>query len=92
MATKATSKVLLASAVAGMLALTGLSASAQEAKEAKGEKVKCYGVNECKGHGACGGAGHACAGQNACKGQGFIEVDSKDACLKMEGGRLTPNK
>lgn len=91
MATTSTSKVLLASAVAGMLALTSFGASAEEAKSAKGEKVHCYGVNECKGHSACAGP-NGCAGKNDCKGQGFIDVDSKEACLKMEGGRLTPNK
>ncbi len=82
--------MLTASAVAGFLAFSALTAPATAAEEAKGEKVKCYGVNECKGSGACGGAGHACAGKNGCKGQGFIETDSKDACLKMKGGRLTP--
>lgn len=84
-------KMLTASAVAGLLAFGAMASPATAADEAKGEKVKCYGVNECKGTGACGGAGHACAGQNGCKGQGFIEVDSQDACLKMKGGRLTPN-
>ncbi len=83
-------KAVLASAVAGLLALNafGVTASAAEG-EGQGGKVKCYGANKCKGSGACGGAGHACAGKNACKGQGFVETDSKEACLKMEGGRLT---
>ncbi len=82
-------KVLLASAVAGLLALNALGGTALAAEEKEGGKVKCYGANKCKGSGACAGAGHACAGKNACKGQGFVETDSKDACLKMEGGRLT---
>jgi hypothetical protein len=55
-------------------------------------KIKCYGANACKGTGACGGTGHACGGENACKGQGFVTVDSEEACLKMEGGRLTAQK
>ena len=84
-------KVLLASAVAGLLVVGALGVTAQAAEE-KGEKVKCYGANKCKGQGGCAGQGHACAGKNACKGQGFVEVGSKDACLKMEGGRLTPDK
>jgi uncharacterized membrane protein len=88
MATGNTSKVLLASAIAGMLALGAVSAAAQ-AGEGKGEKVKCYGANKCKGQGACAGAGHTCAGKNACKGHGFVQTDSKEACLKLEGGRLT---
>ncbi len=91
MATKRTSKVLLTAAVAGLLAVGALGATAQSAEE-KGEKVKCYGANKCKGQGACGGQGHSCAGKNACKGQGYVETDSKEACLKLEGGRLTPEK
>jgi uncharacterized membrane protein len=79
-----TSKLLLASAVAGLLAAGALGGTAQAAEEGK---VKCYGVNACKGQGACGGKGHSCAGKNACKGQGYLELD-KDECLK-QGGRLT---
>lgn len=91
MATRRTSKGLMAAAIAGLLAAGALSGVAQAAEE-KGEKVKCYGANKCKGQGACGGAGHSCAGKNACKGQGYVETDTKEACLAMEGGRLTPEK
>jgi uncharacterized membrane protein len=90
MAKGSASKMFLASAVAGLLAVGAAGGIAQAAEKA--EKVKCYGANACKGQGACGGAGHACAGKNGCKGQGFVEVDSKEACLKMAGGRLTPEK
>jgi uncharacterized membrane protein len=83
-------KVLLA-AVAGLLAVGAVTTTAGAADEAKGGKVKCYGANSCKGTGACAGAGHGCAGKNACKGQGVVEVESKEACMKMAGGRLTEN-
>lgn len=86
---KTNNKVLLA-AVAGLLAVGALTTTAGAADD-KGGKVKCYGANSCKGTGACAGAGHGCAGHNACKGQGFVEVDNKEACLKMAGGRLTEN-
>ena len=92
MASRATKTALVASAVAGMLALSAFGVSPAQAAEGESGKVKCYGANKCKGTGACGGAGHACAGKNACKGQSFVEVDSKDACLKMESGRLTEEK
>ena len=49
----------------------------------------CYGVNKCKGTGACGGKGHGCAGKNACKGAGWLHIDN-DTCLKIDGGSLTP--
>ena len=85
MESRTKSAVLLASAVAGLLAI-GAVATDVHAAESKG-KVKCYGVNECKGHGACAGAGSACAGKNACKGQGFVETSKAD-CEK-QGGKLT---
>ncbi|GIW40320.1 MAG: hypothetical protein KatS3mg076_0897 [Candidatus Binatia bacterium] len=80
--------LVLASAVAGLLAGTALPGTAH-ADRAQADKVKCYGINKCKGMGACGGKGHSCAGKNACKGQGYLELD-RETCLKIEGGRLTP--
>ncbi len=80
-------QVLLAASVAGLLAMTGalvLPATAHA------EDVSCYGVNACKGTGACKGQANECAGKNACKGQGFMKVESKEACLGMQGGSLTP--
>lgn len=35
-------------------------------------KVKCEGVNACKGKSACATAKNSCAGQNACKGTGYV--------------------
>jgi len=78
--------LLLASAVAGLLAVSGAIGTA--AAES-GDKVNCYGVNKCKGAGACGGKGHSCAGENACKGKGYLKID-QETCLKIEGGHLTP--
>ena len=49
--------------------------------------VHCYGLNACKGHGACKSAGNACKGKNACKGQGFSKM-SKSKCL-AKGGSTT---
>jgi len=80
--------MLLASAVAGLLTM---AAPAGVAGAGDAEKVHCYGVNKCKGTGACGGKGHSCAGENSCKGKGFLEID-EETCLKIEGGRLTPEK
>ena len=83
-------RALVVSSVAGLVAAVGLTAvgAGASAAETKDEKVPCYGINKCKGVGACGGAGHSCAGMNACKGQGYLELD-KEVCLKIEGGRLT---
>ncbi len=79
---------LLASAVAGLFVVAG---TATTASAEEGETVHCYGVNKCKGTGACGGKGHSCAGENSCKGKGYLDID-KETCLKIEGGRLTPEK
>jgi uncharacterized membrane protein len=60
---------LIAAAVAGLFAANASLAADDGKKEAK--DVKCAGINACKGHGACAGAGHDCAGKNGCKGQGW---------------------
>lgn len=88
MATSTSTKVLMASAVAGLLAV-GVAGTARADEGGSKEMVKCYGINKCKGTGACGGPGYSCAGNNACKGQGWLHLD-KDTCLKIQGGRLTP--
>jgi uncharacterized membrane protein len=82
------SGALLASAVAGLMVLAGAGTTAAAEER---ETVRCYGVNKCKGSGECGGKGHSCAGENSCKGQGYLNID-KETCLKIEGGRLTPEK
>jgi uncharacterized membrane protein len=82
--------LLTASAMAGLMAL-GAVGTLGQAHAAEGEKVKCYGINKCKGTGECGGKGHSCAGENACAGQGWLKLD-KDKCLKIKGGRLTPEE
>jgi uncharacterized membrane protein len=62
---------LVASAAAALF-LAGL-AGAAHAEEPKTEaKVKCEGVNSCKGHGDCKSAQNACQGQNGCGGKGFL--------------------
>jgi hypothetical protein len=37
-------------------------------------KVKCEGVNSCKGQSACKSANNSCKGQNSCKGKGFVPL------------------
>jgi uncharacterized membrane protein len=84
------SKVLLASAVAGLLAVSAAAGVAQAA-EGTDDKVHCFGINKCKGTGDCSGKGHQCAGHNSCKGKGHINLP-KDICLRITGGHLTPKK
>ena len=86
MASRTTNKVLMA-AVAGLLTVGAISAPST-ARAADSDKVKCYGINSCKGKSSCAGGGHSCAGKNACKGQGAVDT-TKDDCAK-QGGSLTP--
>lgn len=76
--------VLIATAVATLFATGAIQARAED--KAGGDKVKCAGVNECKGHGACAGAGNSCAGQNGCKGKGVLMLP-KAECDK-KGGKV----
>jgi hypothetical protein len=65
--------IALATAAAGLFAVTAVvPAGAQAAK------VKCEGVNACKGQGGCKGAKNDCKGLNACKGQGWTEMSKAD--------------
>ncbi len=61
--------------------LTAVPVSADDAK------VKCEGVNSCKGKSACATAQNSCQGQNSCKGHGYLTL-SKAECdaakAKME--------
>lgn len=73
----------IAMTVVGLL-LAGAPQLAGAEEKTKEAKVKCAGINECKGKAACAGASNGCAGQNACKGKGWIEVSEKE-CKTRKG-------
>jgi uncharacterized membrane protein len=81
---------MIASAVASLFAFGAYAAEPAKApaKDAKAAaaNVKCTGVNECKGKGACAGAGNACAGKNECKGKGVTAMTEADC--KSKGGTV----
>jgi uncharacterized membrane protein len=70
----------LAAASALLFCITAPLGTASAADDAK---VKCEGVNACKGQSACGTAKNSCAGQNACKGQGYLMLP-KAQCDKLQ--------
>ena len=74
---------IIATAVAGLFLAKGALAADEGGGKAEA-KVKCQGVNECKGKAACAGGGHECAGENSCKGKGWIEMSAADC--KAKGG------
>jgi hypothetical protein len=50
-------------------------------------KVKCFGINECKGQSQCGVPGaNSCAGQNECKGKGWLQISTEECTT--QGGRV----
>lgn len=65
----------------------GAEKAAAPAAEAKVAKVKCSGINACKGKSACATATSACSGQNSCKGKGWVYVPNKDEC-DAKGGKV----
>jgi len=77
---------VIATAVAGLFLARGAQAQMGESGGKAEAKVKCQGVNDCKGKGSCGGGGHDCAGQNSCKGKGWIEMSAADC--KTKGGTV----
>lgn len=87
-ALKKTTGFAIATAAAALLA-TGCNSNPGHSGGAMGKseaKVKCAGVNSCKGKGACGMANHDCAGKNACKGKGWVMMDKGDCSAK--GGKV----
>ncbi|HEX3838848.1 MAG TPA: hypothetical protein VHW25_17980 [Steroidobacteraceae bacterium] len=65
--------VTIATAAALLFGTVAVSpASADEAK------IKCTGVNSCKGQSSCKSAKNSCQGMNSCKGKGFIEMTRSD--------------
>jgi uncharacterized membrane protein len=84
------SKLILSSAIAGLVALSALSGSvvAQDKKEAK---EKCFGIAK-KGQNDCGTAKHSCAGQAAADNlPEEWKYVAKGSCEKM-GGKLKAEK
>lgn len=76
---------MIASLVAGLFLAGNVMAEDAPATGAAAAKVKCSGVNSCKGTGACSSATNTCKGQNGCKGKGWMEMDSEKACADKGG-------
>lgn len=87
-AVKKMSGIALAAAAASLL-LGGIANAANPAPAATTAeaKIKCAGVNECKGKTACKSASNECKGKNSCKAKGFLEM-SKAECATNKGTEL----
>jgi uncharacterized membrane protein len=73
-----TRSAFLASAAAALF-LAGLAGAAHAAEPEAEAKIKCEGVNSCKGHGDCKTAQNSCKGQNGCAGKGF-QMMTQEEC------------
>jgi hypothetical protein len=82
---------ILATAVASLFA-SGAAFAKDKTEKKAGSAVRCEGINECKGHGACKSASNACKGQNGCKGQGVTETSAKDCSAKGGKAQMAENK
>ncbi len=72
------SAVLVTAAAA--IFMSGVSTQAVASGDHEGgEKVKCEGVNSCKGKSECATDHSACNGKNECAGKGWVEM-SPDEC------------
>jgi hypothetical protein len=80
----------IAMTVAGLLLAAAPTLHADD-KATKDSKVKCAGVNACKGKGACSGASNSCSGQNSCKGKGWVEATAKE-CKDQKGTVVADKK
>ena len=74
---------LTALASAAALIFAAGVATADNAEGTSGGKVKCEGVNSCKGQSSCHSAQNECAGKNSCKGKGF-KMMTPDECQQAK--------
>lgn len=82
-------KKLIGSVLATAAALAFVSAPFTSTAASAHAKVKCYGVNACKGKSACKTAKNECKGHNACKGQG-MKMKTEKQCKKLKGSTEEP--
>ena len=79
---------VLASAAAALF-VAGAVAPAHAAEEEG--KIKCEGVNACKGHSSCKTLLSECAGKNSCKGKGFVMMTPEE-CEAAKAKMATEKK
>lgn len=81
-----TKGILLATAAAALFVSNPLIA--EDVHPAAEGKVKCSGVNACKGTSECNtkAALNACKGKNACSGQGWVSMTKEDC--ETKGGKV----
>lgn len=77
-------KKKIAGVIAATAAIAFVTAPLTSAFAHTSAKIKCYGVNKCKGKSACKTAQGSCKGKNSCKGKGYL-MKTEAQCKKMHG-------
>lgn len=73
-----TTGILLAATAAALFSTVNVANAAQQASD----KVKCSGINACKGMSECATAASSCKGHNSCKGTGWLYTSMTDCDAK----------
>lgn len=81
---------VLAAAAASLFLSGGLAGAAHHEGAEKAEKIKCEGVNSCKGTSACKTLFSSCAGHNECKGKGFLMLTPEECEKARREAGLDP--
>jgi len=78
---------LIASVVAGLFGCAETNQKVAAPSGATDASVKCFGINSCKGQGACATAEHSCGKHTPCQGHGWLPVESAEECA-TKGGKV----
>lgn len=78
--------LIMSAALSGLLLASGYAYSDDSMSHGQMAKGQCHGVNDCKGHGECKGAGNSCEGHNECKGKGWVKMSQADC--ETKGGKF----
>jgi hypothetical protein len=86
-----TRSALVASAAAAMF-LAGFAGAAYAEEGGSGAKIKCEGVNSCKGHSDCKSVQNDCKGKNSCAGKGFMMMSRAECDAAKAKAAQQPKK
>lgn len=76
---------VLATAVGLMFLANPAMAQSTQSGSTPEAKVKCIGLNDCKGKSACKTASSPGPGQNSCNGQGLVMTSTEQECWDKGG-------
>jgi len=73
-------------AAAAAIFVSGVATHAVASDHEGSEKVKCEGVNSCKGQSECKTAHSSCGGHNECAGKGWVKMTPEE-CEKAKAAQ-----